>query len=39
MTEIRYICNAGGKRQYAIIPIKDYEALLRLAEDAEDIAL
>ncbi len=39
MTETRYICDDAGIRQYAVIPIKDYEALLRSAEDAEDVAL
>ena len=39
MTETRYICDDAGIRQYAVIPIKDYEALLHIAEDAEDVAL
>ncbi len=39
MSETRYICDDAGIRQYAVIPIKDYEALLRMSEDAEDVAL
>lgn len=39
MTETQYIYGDDGERKYAILPIENYETLLRMAEDAEDAAL
>lgn len=32
----RYITNESGKRTAVIPPVEEYEALVRIAEDAED---
>ena len=32
----RYITNESGKRTAVILPVEEYEALVRIAEDAED---
>ncbi len=32
----RYITNESGERTAVILPVKEYEALVRIAEDADD---
>ena len=36
MSETQYICDKAGKRTFAVLPVENYEKLLRLLEDAED---
>jgi len=35
----QYVTNASGKKSYILIPIREYEHLLREAEELEDIRL